>query len=981
MKTILKQMILGLIVLWPGLAGTVPQQASAQQTPLQNDQHQRSLAAIDLAIEAAKAGLIDVSFEAADRLQGSGPVVRQPKFNSLLGQKQNVQNVNSSSLRQAALEEKDKVTKLLELAEAWQEKEADPVRQYEALLSFVLPESNSQLLQTSLANQGMSSISTQWPIPDFPETLADSLVKVAVDGGLVEKLEQAVEENDKNELAATRKLIQMLLLKETDASKEEVKKYLDQFLEEGELYHGQAAADPMIAAACQLANTLPEVEDYVARVAAVVIESPVDPSSSSGTYPTPWQNYIVSWTLRRTIRTNDKEQLEKLLKYNLARFEQYRSGNEDYLNYQQANLLSSCVSLTISEKQPEMFIDCLQQLAFHSGLSGSYSGRGSSFLNYGADSFPNFLQLGTEQRFNVLKEYLWSLPDLGVQDTGTAGLHEILPTFFVEVSKAKGGSDNEWFKSGGYQLLEQHVRDALELGEEDYLAAKLKELEDNKSDNAKVLMIAIAMAKGEPVEAGWLRTTEEEGQEAFVPVGAQVGSFDYRIASYLLQHDSTSEMGRQYAKAMADQPKVGNQNISFRELLESSDAFGELPLSYWKLTHYPYPTRPYNHNLAGSWEAQDEKLIHQPGNSYAYLFFRYPLTGDLEFSVKADISFEKAKGGCVGLELGGAAFAVYEDSQIASIAGRTATLNRIGASTNAGQDVQYRIKRSENSVQFFIEDSEALRTETNNPNDFPFLGFYVQPESDVRYSELKLTGDLTIPREVKMLTPSLAGWCALLESDTVDSPTFSVEQQRPNYPDDYRFDWQIGDEGVLEGSKASSTEVDKKQKLSFEQYSSAGMKEHERLIQYLRPLCDDEKISLEFWYEEGEYSLSPALGRVAILLEDDLPLHWISLDDTGIWSGLDTENANVDPDAEKPGKLELKEGEWNQMTLSLKDGVLELSVNDQLIMRRAWEPEAGRQFGLFHDPQKHGVRVRNIVLKGDWPEKLPENLLEMVATE
>ena len=34
-------------------------------------------------------------------------------------------------------------------------------------------------------------------------------------------------------------------------------------------------------------------------------------------------------------------------------------------------------------------------------------------------------------------------------------------------------------------------------------------------------------------------------------------------------------------------------------------------------------------------------------------------------------------------------------------------------------------------------------------------------------------------------------------------------------------------------------------------------------------------------------------------------------------------------------------------------------------------------FGFYRQSQASKARIRNVVLSGDWPEKLPENLFEM----
>ncbi len=152
----------------------------------------------------------------------------------------------------------------------------------------------------------------------------------------------------------------------------------------------------------------------------------------------------------------------------------------------------------------------------------------------------------------------------------------------------------------------------------------------------------------------------------------------------------------------------------------------------------------------------------------------------------------------------------------------------------------------------------------------------------------------------------------------------------------------------------------------------------EGLIQYLRPLIDGEQISLDFYYEQGKFGLSPALGRIAIRIADpQLGLHWITADSRGITSGVEDSNRVVDPQAELPEALVLNNMDWNQLSLRLDGDVATMRINGAVVYRRLWEKEAGRQFGLFHDPSEYHVRVRNMELRGNWPDQLPTQLFEI----
>jgi hypothetical protein len=146
------------------------------------------------------------------------------------------------------------------------------------------------------------------------------------------------------------------------------------------------------------------------------------------------------------------------------------------------------------------------------------------------------------------------------------------------------------------------------------------------------------------------------------------------------------------------------------------------------------------------------------------------------------------------------------------------------------------------------------------------------------------------------------------------------------------------------------------------------------VLAYQRPLQPGETVSYEFFYQPGEVMVHPALGRLAFLLEPGgVRLHWLGSFPFDEHLGLKRDNAVDEPNCRRgPGELPLTVGAWNQAELSLEAGRVRIKLNNVLVYERPLEATAGQAFGLFHYQDRTSARVRNVVLKGDWPEKLSE---------
>ena len=142
-------------------------------------------------------------------------------------------------------------------------------------------------------------------------------------------------------------------------------------------------------------------------------------------------------------------------------------------------------------------------------------------------------------------------------------------------------------------------------------------------------------------------------------------------------------------------------------------------------------------------------------------------------------------------------------------------------------------------------------------------------------------------------------------------------------------------------------------------------------LAYIRPCLDGETVAYEFFHEDGKTTAHPTLGRLAFLMESSgVRLHWLT-SNANEWTGLEPDNTLVEPlNRRGPRSLPLKSGEWNTVTMKLAKDKVSITLNGEEVYERPLDDFSGRHFGLYHDRNQSAVQVRNVVLSGDWPEKL-----------
>ena len=141
-------------------------------------------------------------------------------------------------------------------------------------------------------------------------------------------------------------------------------------------------------------------------------------------------------------------------------------------------------------------------------------------------------------------------------------------------------------------------------------------------------------------------------------------------------------------------------------------------------------------------------------------------------------------------------------------------------------------------------------------------------------------------------------------------------------------------------------------------------------LDYDRALHSGESVRYEFLYEPGATMVHPAFGRVIFALEPDgVQVH-------GPAWGKDDWARSANPDEPAPGhrlgpeRPPFKPGTWNEVVLSLRADTITLALNGVAIYERRLDQGDVPRFGLFHFRDRTAVRVRNVILRGEWPQSL-----------
>ena len=235
---------------------------------------------------------------------------------------------------------------------------------------------------------------------------------------------------------------------------------------------------------------------------------------------------------------------------------------------------------------------------------------------------------------------------------------------------------------------------------------------------------------------------------------------------------------------------------------------------------------------------------------------------------------------------------------------------------------------------------------------------------------VRITGEPVVPDEVRISELHSGAWETAEKAADVSSKSGTSAQRPMNHvlgwipwheepwtPEENSWILELDSSGVTQFVGHRSPEL-----------AGTGA---ERMLRYLWPLVWDSEVTYEFFYKDGESIVHPAIGRRAFLLQPNAVRTHNITNGVSENSGLDPLHQMASNSRVQVDSLPLKSGEWNRMTVQISGDTVRLRLNEIVIHESAIAPTNDRSFGLFYYCDQAEARVRNVILRGDWPKSVP----------
>ncbi len=340
------------------------------------------------------------------------------------------------------------------------------------------------------------------------------------------------------------------------------------------------------------------------------------------------------------------------------------------------------------------------------------------------------------------------------------------------------------------------------------------------------------------------------------------------------------------------------------------------------------------------WASHGRELQHISGHDMDFLMYRSPLRGNYE--VEADLYLPAVTqlavaGRVVGMSAAGQGI-------ILGTFGNGTTVTAIQPHWGTANPwIRYRAKVRNGLLTVSI-DGRTVHSEPLSQHHDPWIGFHSGALASGRVRDIRITGHPEVPDMVTLSTlADLRGWVS------------------------YHEELIGGDDGVWRwvADQDSTGQIVATSNDSLRGTSA------ESLLGYQRPLLEGGSVSYEFFYDSKTAAAHPALDRLAFLIQPaGVSLHQLTdgrYDVTNLSPDNTIEVTPVLPDGQE---IPLRSGDWNQIRLSVKGDTVSLELNGTRICEQRLEAVNRRTFGLFRYADS-AIRVRNVVLQGDWPKTVP----------
>ncbi len=521
------------------------------------------------------------------------------------------------------------------------------------------------------------------------------------------------------------------------------------------------------------------------------------------------------------------------------------------------------------------------------------------------------------------------------------------------------------------------VEAAAKCGKLDELASITKAAANNQPMVETLYLLTIfASRDGDPLAqqarqfvAAWKQATSRPDPSELKPWPTHM------IARAWMRHDQFCAAGEQLAQMLATQAAVTSQTALLSCLLRDQ-AWGRvreqhgtmLPgadpqLALWQPGGYYYHSGANAGTWPDWWVEHDGVIVHLSGPEISPLYFSFPIAGEFELSVDGYVADEAEAAVQYGRFLleprwrgKSARVLTIGEREMSGSTDEVATL---------GEFNRFVIRVAPAKVSYLCNDHVVYEDDQPSPTT-PWLALLGRSTRRTAWRNLHLTGSPVVPQQVTLVEGDhLEGWLSPLYRESLPrqiqvavvnrSSSTNSAASRSNCA------WYAVD-GVLHGPRMK-------------------IADRTRAIQswlaYHRPLQPGDRLSYEFYYQPGEKTVYPSLGRIALLLEPNgVKLHWITEIPHMAIGGLASDNTAV-PTAQQRGAKPppLRPNQWNQVAIEMTDAGAIILLNGQRIYQHPMAPADNHVFGFFRYANRSTAEVRAITLRGDWPRQLSREQL------
>ena len=627
------------------------------------------------------------------------------------------------------------------------------------------------------------------------------------------------------------------------------------------------------------------------------------------------------------------------------------------------------------------------------------SDRIGQFFDLHSESTNQLVQLSPQEQFELSFELPWQLPMLGLSQSAIRQPKDSPPHAFRSSikdppelirSRQMVIGPQEYSSS----LLEWMMRVAISIGRSDAISEKIQKLEKENSDDAILARIVLLKAMGEPIDFQALSRHFQNSPRpwlSYLPTDSVPLLLDLDILYQSISKNVAQPEAVQRLKVLCDleSKEAIILNGLFRRLHEP-DLVTHKQFRHFVVSEDLSRSNAFEKHSSVSWNLDGSRALNALQSTFAQtLLFRYPLQGNYQIAMTFTTPNPRSN---AGVMLGGFELTrneIDKNNPRRQIVGHRGT-NSYG--TLKMDQTKFKIERIEATLQAQVSENEKILDLVDLHDDtYPFVGLQNDGRG-MRVTEFSLTGSPNVPRSVKLLDPTLLGWSGYHHDQSL--PTLRTWLRKPVFQND--DDDRFGSQGELFASDAppptkKQTQSDwffnegelqsnpptKKERPRNAISESPDDTQLEGWIYYLRPLCDGEKLTFEFFYEPGVTCVWPTVDRIALCLEAErLGHHWIT-SDGGKWFGIPPDNLVDVPQNQVLQQATLRRAGWNNVSMTRHKDTVIVNVNGADVYSQEVDAEMQGRFGFFHNPQAFQVRVRNMELKGDWPEKIHDDLFEL----